>query len=160
LVAGEPLWNAAIETYERLQAHHVSDQVIMAVERALDLAARGEPSPETVESLGEGWVAEEALGISLYCSLVASDFRDGVLLAVNHGGDSDSTGAITGNILGARLGVGAIPDAWLAALELHDVIETVANDLLAHVDGTNMRDRDEGGWGEVDANDWERYPGW
>ena len=48
---------------------------------------------ETVESLGGGWVAEEALAIAIYCALVAHDFADGVVLAVNHGGDSDSTGA-------------------------------------------------------------------
>ena len=55
-------------------------------------------------------MAEEALSISVYCALTATDFRDGVLNAVSHSGDSDSTGAITGNILGTYLGVTAIDD--------------------------------------------------
>lgn len=48
-----------------------------------------------------GWVAEEALVISLYCAIVCQDdFDKAIVLAVNHSGDSDSTGAITGNIQG------------------------------------------------------------
>ena len=45
-----------------------------------------------IAPLGERWVAEEALAIAVYCSLVAQDdFARGVRLAVNHSGDSDST---------------------------------------------------------------------
>ena len=66
---------------------------------------------ERVESLGEGWTAEEALAIAVYCALVAEDVRHGLLLAVNHGGDSDSTGAVCGNLLGALHGETALPPA-------------------------------------------------
>lgn len=90
------------------------------------------PSAAAVTRLGAGWIAEEALAISLYCALVANgDFARGVLLAVNHGGDSDSTGSITGNILGALLGQAAIPGHWLEGLELHAEISSMANNLLA-----------------------------
>jgi ADP-ribosylglycohydrolase len=89
------------------------------------------PSPEVIELMGGGWVGEEALAISLYCGLVSQDdFARGVLLAVNHSGDSDSTGSITGNLLGLTLGVDAIPEKWLAELELRAEIEAVAGDLL------------------------------
>jgi hypothetical protein len=50
-------------------------------------------------------------------------------LAVNHDGDSDSTAAIAGNLLGAALGVEAIPQRWLSALEARRVIAEVADDL-------------------------------
>ena len=64
---------------------------------------------DNIHELGEGWVAEETLGISLYCALRhQDDFSAGVIAAVNHSGDSDSTGAVTGNILGALLGYAAI----------------------------------------------------
>ena len=56
------------------------------------------------------------------------------MLAVNHGGDSDSTGSITGNLLGARDGSGVIPERWLEPLELRDVITEVASDLYDFVD--------------------------
>jgi ADP-ribosyl-[dinitrogen reductase] hydrolase len=52
-----------------------------------------------------------------------------VLLAVNHGGDSDSTGSIAGNLLGLLVGEEGIPDRWLRRLELREVITQVADDL-------------------------------
>jgi ADP-ribosyl-[dinitrogen reductase] hydrolase len=61
----------------------------------------------------------------------ARNFTEGVLMAVNHSGDSDSTGSLTGNLLGALFGVEAIPRHWLDKLELHDVIERLATDLDA-----------------------------
>jgi ADP-ribosylglycohydrolase len=104
-------------------------------------------SPEAIERLGGGWVGEEALAISLYCALHADDdFARGVLLAVNHSGDSDSTGAITGNLLGLMLGIEAIPSRWLSDLELRAEIETIGRDLHTLFD-------DSEGW-------WRRYPGW
>jgi len=62
-----------------------------------------------------------------------------VLLAVNHSGDSDSTGAITGNLLGLMLGVGAIPEKWLAELELRAEIEAMAGDLFKQFEDTDAR---------------------
>ncbi|MBO0798719.1 MAG: ADP-ribosylglycohydrolase family protein, partial [Blastocatellia bacterium] len=115
-----------------------------AVRQALALWRIGAgPSPETIEKLGGGWVGEEALAISLYCALGAQDdFRKGVLLAVNHSGDSDSTGAITGNLLGLMLGAGAIPEKWLAELELRAEIEAMAGDLFKQFeDGDDWRNR-------------------
>ena len=85
---------------------------------------------DNIHELGEGWVAEETLGISLYCALRhQDDFSAGVIASVNHNGDSDSTGAVTGNILGALLGYGAIADGWKKDLELSDVILEMADDL-------------------------------
>ncbi|WP_330272008.1 ADP-ribosylglycohydrolase family protein [Lentzea sp. NBC_00516] len=84
----------------------------------------GPLTPEEIESeLGGGWVGEEALAIGLHAALVAPDFPTALRVAVNHSGDSDSTGSICGNILGARDGVTVIPADWLAVLELRDVME-------------------------------------
>ncbi|HEX7304566.1 ADP-ribosylglycohydrolase family protein [Lentzea sp.] len=87
----------------------------------------GPLTPEEIESsLGGGWVGEEALAIGLHAALVGSDFASAVRLAVNHSGDSDSTGSICGNILGARDGAGVVPASWLSVLELRDVTERLA----------------------------------
>ncbi len=110
-----------------------STETIDAIQAALNLWRDQSvlPSPESIESLGAGWVGEEALAISLYCALVAGeDLAKGIGLAVNHSGDSDSTGSITGNILGALLGEQAIPRDWLNQLELVAVIRQVGNDLF------------------------------
>ncbi len=74
-------------------------------------------------------MAEEALAIGLFCALAAPDLESALRLAVNHGGDSDSTGAIAGNLLGASLGEDAIPERWLAVLELREEIERLAGEL-------------------------------
>jgi len=106
-----------------------SAECLHAVERALELATTRRASPETVAALGRGWVGEEALAIGLYCARTTEDFAFGVGLAVNHDGDSDSTGSIAGTILGARLGVPAIPNAWVKAVELSETITAIADQL-------------------------------
>ena len=128
-VAARPVLNAYFSEYGE-----EANETMRAINLALTLAESDVDRKEAIAQLGEGWVAEEALAISLYCALVAGDFRDGVTLAVNHDGDSDSTGVTTGNILGARWGVEAIPPEWLDALELREVITEIADDLLTHRD--------------------------
>ena len=85
---------------------------------------------EAIKTLGEGWVAEEALAIAIFCALrYQDDFEKAIIAAVNHDGDSDSTGAIAGNILGAYLGLSAIPSKYIDNLELKDIILEIADDL-------------------------------
>lgn len=118
--------------YEELPKHNKFEETFAALDRAVKLAYNKsvQPSPEIIESIGGGWVGEEALAIAIYCALVhENDFKQAVLLAVNHSGDSDSTGAITGNILGVN-GANTIPKNWLEKLELREVIKKIANELF------------------------------
>lgn len=86
---------------------------------------------DAIKRLGEGWVAEEALAIAIFCSLrYSNDFSKAIIAAVNHNGDSDSTGSITGNIIGAYLGLSGIPDKWISNLELKGIIMEIADDLF------------------------------
>ena len=83
-----------------------------------------------IHSLGEGWVAEETLAISVYCALRYADaFERAIVTSVNHSGDSDSTGAVTGNILGAFLGYDRLPAVYLRDLEFKEIILEIAEDL-------------------------------
>jgi len=86
-------------------------------------------SEQAIRELGEGWVAEEALAIAVYCALRTDAFSDALCLAANHDGDSDSTASMTGQLLGVRFGQDTIPSAWRAKLEFEPVITQVANDL-------------------------------
>jgi len=107
------------------------EEVARAVAAALELASAGPPSASALEALGGGWVGEEALAIALACALTANPQKlsDALWRAVAHGGDSDSTGSIAGNVLGALHGIEALPQAWLRELDLADVTERVARDL-------------------------------
>jgi len=69
------------------------------------------------------------LAIGLWCALTARSFEEGVIAAVNHSGDSSSTGLVVGHLLGAQYGVAVIPDRWLERLELRQVIAQVAEDI-------------------------------
>jgi len=134
VVRGESIKEGVERSLVLLSAREDSGETIGALQAALTLAQdRSQaPSPETVETLGAGWIGSEALAIGLYCALVAGDdLARGVRLAVNHSGDSDSTGSIAGNLLGALHGEGAIPARWLERLELAEVIRQVGSDLLA-----------------------------
>ncbi|MGN1398438.1 MAG: ADP-ribosylglycohydrolase family protein [Erysipelotrichaceae bacterium] len=101
------------------------------IDKAIELAQNEKVDDLTaIERLGAGWVAEETLAIALYCALkYHNNFAKAVTAAVNHGGDSDSTGAVTGNILGASLGLSAIPERYLTNLELKETIIEIADDL-------------------------------
>jgi len=95
--------------------------------RAMELAETQVPAHEAIRELGEGWVGDEALAIAVYCVLKYPDsMADCLAAAVTHDGDSDSTGAIAGNILGAWLGTEGIPADWLEQLEMREVIDDMA----------------------------------
>lgn len=113
--------------YERERDYDVFDAL---VRDAIEYAGNDKSDVENIHTLGGGWVAEEAVAIAIYCSVrYENAFSKGIIAAVNHSGDSDSTGAITGNILGAWLGYRNIKDKWKHSLELSDVILELADDL-------------------------------
>lgn len=150
LLDDQPLEQAIAGAMGVLAAHEHHQETTRALEGALEAASRvdrdagpAELAAE-VEALGKGWVAEEALAIGVFCALVSpGDIRRALLLAVNHSGDSDSTGAICGNIVGAMHGPEALPGDWVGRLELRDVIDAVAGALGDVADGK----REVGGQG-------------
>jgi len=108
--------------------------------------------PEDLEKLGGAWVAEEALAISLLCAICyEKNFEKGVITAVNHSGDSDSTGAKVGNMLGLINGLDTIPERWQKNLEASSIVLEIAGDLAIGYKGNN-HDTDEA-W-------WAKYPGY
>ncbi|MDD6231376.1 MAG: ADP-ribosylglycohydrolase family protein [Frisingicoccus sp.] len=100
--------------------------------KAVKLAEEKEVSDlDAIHQLGEGWVGEETLAIAIYCALRhENDFDKALTASVNHRGDSDSTGSVTGNILGAYLGLQTIPEKYLKNLELRKTIMMVAERLV------------------------------
>ncbi|PPK67973.1 ADP-ribosylglycohydrolase family protein [Actinokineospora auranticolor] len=151
LLDGVDLPAALAEVRTELLTWEDSAETVAALDQAVALAERGRPTPEQLERLGGGWVGEEALAIGVCAALVATDLPDGLRLAVNHSGDSDSTGAICGNLLGAVHGLGAIPQPWLDGLELRDVMLRLGRDALVEFSPTNP----------LDDPTWrERYPAW
>jgi len=112
----------------------IVEECLVILEKAAELVNSELPDLEAIKILGEGWVGEEALAIAVYCSLKHKDnYKNAIIASVNHSGDSDSTGAITGNILGAYLGLNSIPEEWINKLELREVIIKIADELLKKI---------------------------
>jgi ADP-ribosylglycohydrolase len=148
---GEDLEVALDLATEKLVRERRHGETLHAVNAARDLAKYAKPTPNQVETLGGGWVAEEALAIAVYAVLSAESLPDALLAAVNHSGDSDSTGAIAGNLAGMHYGEHAIPSHWLDQLELRVEIGQIAEDLYRCW-------RREDAWNP--EREWPRYPGW
>ena len=124
---------SSVRTMQQIfnRARYIDDFVEL-IELAVKLSQSGGSDLDNIHKLGEGWVAEETLAIAVYCALrYEADFGQAICAAVNHKGDSDSTGAVCGNILGAYLGYSAIPEKFKANLEFHDVLLDLADDLYA-----------------------------
>lgn len=129
VVRGQALPDALADARLHLPGWPGAAETEAALAAAVSLAGGGPPSPERLERLGEGWVGEEALAIAVYCVLAEPDVRRSLLLAVNHSGDSDSTGAIAGNLLGAMHGTAALPAALVEPVAERALVERVAHDL-------------------------------
>jgi ADP-ribosylglycohydrolase len=131
ILTGDGLVHAVEDTMDHLRKHDGSEETLNLLQRAYMLGLENTDPFEDIKSFGQGWVGEEALAIAVYCSLrFKDDFKKALLAAVNHDGDSDSTGAITGNILGAALGTDKIPEQWGYRVELRDKINMMAERLL------------------------------
>ena len=144
LHAGKTLQESLDRTEMHLEQFADAAETLAAIRKARTAA--------DITELGEGWVAEEALAIGIYCALQHPwDFKAGVLQAVNITGDSDSTGSITGNILGAINGENAIPENWRSKLREYRIVSQIADDV--HLLVENRPD------GHVTSNWWDKYPG-
>jgi ADP-ribosyl-[dinitrogen reductase] hydrolase len=96
-----------------------------------------ETAKEPRSARGSGNVTQ-ALAVALEAFAATDNFRDAVLNAANHGGNSDVAAAACGQVAGAFYGAAAIPAAWRESLLKRDLIETYADGLLEHA-VANMR---------------------
>lgn len=94
--------------------------------------ARGDYAEKSADEVrGSGYVVE-SLEAALWCFHRTGSFRDAVLAAVNLGHDTDTTGAVCGQIAGAFYGDTGIPEEWLRMLEKRELVESLAGRLLQH----------------------------
>ncbi|MFF7391748.1 ADP-ribosylglycohydrolase family protein [Streptomyces scabiei] len=128
LARGESLDAAVQKTLVLLAARPGHQPVAEALQQAVAAVRQGPPSPAVVEQLAGDGAAAGVLAVAVYCTLVGEDIRQGLCLAVNHGGPSGAAGALTGGLLGALHGETALPPAWLAELEGRPTILVLADD--------------------------------
>ncbi len=130
IMEGKELEEAIKLGINTLKGYPNSEEVVVSLEQAVVLARKEEKGHEVIEMLGTGFLAHEALAIGIYAALCyPTDYKKAVLLSINHSGDSDSTGAITGSLLGAYLGESCLPEEWTQGVELNQEIKQLALDL-------------------------------
>ena len=101
------------------------------VDKGIKLSSSKTSDVKAISSIGEGWRGDEAFVIALYCSVKhINDIESALIASVNHSGDSDSTGCITGHIMGLICGYENIPDKFKKNLEILDIIEKVADNIM------------------------------
>lgn len=118
--------------------------LLMLVREAVGETVEGRIIPERVMSrrnsgwlsLGESWVADEALASALYCFLLALERDEGYVETVRYGantpGDSDSIAAIAGQFAGVFWGAGTargVPQRWAERVERGGELRLLADRL-------------------------------
>jgi ADP-ribosylglycohydrolase len=90
--------------------------------------------------LGEGWVGDEAVALALYCVLrYPNDYAEAVRRGATSEGDSDSIACIAGGIMGARLGLDAIPLDWRERCENKTYLIDLAKRMAEAKEAYNAR---------------------
>lgn len=123
---------AAERTEKMFAACEETAELLALMARAESLTRDSLPDAGAIAQLGRSGCAESAFAIAQYCACKHADsFADAIHAAVHFDGDSDTVAAITGNIMGAWLGLEAIPARFTEHLECRDVIERVAERIFA-----------------------------
>lgn len=123
------------ETYSQ------ADMLKEKVQKAIALTKDPELTPLAAMTLLGCRTAAECIAGAVYaCMIHMANFDEAMIVAVNHSGRSSAVGAITGALLGARLGVDALPEFYLESLEAADVLSELAEDLVQSRPATRIFD--------------------
>ncbi|WP_199776677.1 ADP-ribosylglycohydrolase family protein [Nocardiopsis sp. SBT366] len=141
LVRGGEIADSLARARELLEGRVGHGEVSRALDAAVAKAHSGVPTARDLAELGDGWTSEEALAVAVCVALRAEDLaaqggapntagigQSALRSAVNHSGDSDTLGALCGNLVGARYGVHAFPGHWQSQLEVRERVIGLAAD--------------------------------
>ncbi len=128
----KPLVLEALEAMKEQFGHQYSQafEIATLIRHAITYAeSPGLQQVEVMERLGCDTAAQVLAGAVYACLVSGEDFDSAMIAAVNHSGRSAAVGAITGAILGIRLGEEALPDFYIECLEPAEVLRELADDL-------------------------------
>ncbi|NTF17024.1 ADP-ribosylglycohydrolase family protein [Agrobacterium rubi] len=104
IVMGMSIREAVTASVVDMRRNRSCPEMAEVLERSLVYAGRREMKTDQIEALGGGWVGEECLLIGTVAALMDADVPSRMGVAVNHGGDSDSTACVAGQLMGAHYG--------------------------------------------------------
>lgn len=136
ILQGAEVKDVASKGIEKVRKEGVTDDCIDVLEKSLRLANDDIRPMAAMEEIGKGLTADEALSLAIYLAIkYKDDFENAIITASTYDGNTDSIASICGNLLGAYLGVDAIPSKWVQNLELTDLIQYGADKLYDRVEG-------------------------
>lgn len=119
------------------------EEVDKQLQTAFRFAADGEITPLVAMTMLGCTTAAECLAGAVYaCMVHMGNFDEALITAVNHSGRSGAVGALTGAVMGARLGAEALPGFYLESLEVCDVLQELAEDMIQRRKFTRVFDDD------------------
>jgi ADP-ribosyl-[dinitrogen reductase] hydrolase len=92
-----------------------------------------------VDSVRSGGYVVDTLEASIWCLVNSTNYTEAVLLAVNLGNDTDTTGAVTGGLAALHYGFESIPENWVNQLARKDDIEKLSTRLHKYFQGINHK---------------------
>lgn len=121
-------WRFLADTRESKEYREIYGEEALPVEQDMvkALKAVNSISYDELKSSGQ---AIDTTQSAYWLTLNAIDFEEGLVRAVNLGGDAATLGAVVGSLLGARFGEQAIPERWLEPLQGLEELEKVADKL-------------------------------
>jgi ADP-ribosylglycohydrolase len=125
---GEPKDNLLGDHYSPVYNYWFFPQMTLA--KSVGAIARGEYKEKQASDLPASGYVVDTLEAALWCFHRTNNFRDGALLAVSLGNDTDTIAAVYGQLAGAYYGLEAIPAEWREALAHRAMIEELAVALL------------------------------
>ena len=113
------------------------------VRHAITLTRDGELTPLAVMTMLGCNTAAQCLAGAVYATIIhVANFDEAMIAAVNHSGRSAAVAAVTGALLGARLGVEALPEFYMESLEPTAILQELAVDLFTARQVMNIFDDD------------------
>ena len=123
-------------THSSARVREVVDRFAKVLGEHMSGKRTTEVSPyKTREEVNNSGWAVSTLQAALWAFNTTESFEEGLVAAVNLGGDSDSIGAVLGQIAGAYYGFEAIPERWIKAVKTWRKVDALIEDFLDAVGG-------------------------
>ena len=138
IVQDKPIEIAIKNSLKILKSKKDSEHLVEQIEKAVDLAKK----ESDISQLGMGWNGDEAIAMAIYSVLKhPNNYKQTIITAANHSGDSDTVASIAGGISGAYLGINSIPKDFTEKIEQRNALKTLAEDLNSGISNIKQAKR-------------------
>ncbi len=142
IIQGKDIRTAVDDSLKILKFYNNSEDIEKLVDTAKKLADSHLIPRTAIKKIGAGWNADEAIAIGIYSALkFPEDYSKAVITAVNHSGNSNTTGGIAGGLTGAYLGIKQIPYDWKKKTELVSEVNEISQDLYSDISDIQNLDK-------------------